>query len=168
MTCREQYEGWFTHNIYPLAYKFAAKNPVMGVELDDYVQDLVTMAWDKLTNYDPTKSALSTFVTYWFQNVKFRYTDKIRNRGQMGLCVDSEDIDGNPYNLADNACSSDDVAMEESIDDALERSSPIATLFYQGHNLMSAAKACGVSTSEASKMLKSDMDIIRKAFGMGE
>ena len=166
-TAREQYEGWFTQNIYPLAYKYAYTNPIMGLELEDYVQDLVTMAWEKIVNYDPTKSALSTFVNHWFANVKFRYTDKIRNRGGLSLCQDYEDCDGNVCNLADTSISSDNVVAEESVRDALEKASPIAALFYQGHNLATAAKACGVSVAEASKMLKADIEIIKRAFGVG-
>lgn len=165
---REQYGDWFSANIYPLARKYAHKNPIIGIEFEDYVQDLVTTAWEKVVSYDPRKASLSTFVNTWFGSVKFKYTDKIRSRGQLGLCVDVLDEDGEAHNLADSAISDDDVAGYQSVSDVLGRTSPMATLFYQGHNLASAAKACGVTNAQASAMLKSDMAIIKKAFGMGE
>lgn len=164
---REQYEGWFNANIYPLARKYAHKNPIIGIEFDDYVQDLVTTAWEKVISYDPRKASLSTFVNTWFGSVKFKYTDKIKHWGQLGLCIDSVNDDGEPYNLADGACSKDDVCGEQSVSDALGLASPLASLLYQGHSLASAAEACGVTNEQASAMLKSDMAIIKKAFGMG-
>lgn len=164
---REQYGDWFSANIYPMARKYAHKNPIIGIEFEDYVQDLVATAWEKVVNYDSEKASLSTFVNVWFGSVKFKYTDKIRNRGQLGLCVEGTD-DGEAYNLADSSISSDDVASLESVRDVLGMASPVSTLLYQGYSLGSAAKACGVTPDEASAMLKSDMKIIKKAFGMEE
>lgn len=167
-SAREQYGDWFSANIYPLARNYAHKNPIIGIEFEDYVQDLVAAAWEKVVSYDPSKASLSTFVNTWFGSVKFKYTDKIRSRGQLGLCVEAVDDGGEACNIADSAVSSDDVAGDQSVSDVLGMTSPMAALFYQGHNLASAAKACGVTNDKASAMLKSDMAIIKKAFGMGE
>lgn len=160
---RAQYCGWFTENIYPLARSYANKNPIEGVEFDDYVQELVAKAWEKVDAFDPSKSTLTTFAFLWFRNVKWRLTDAMVSRTKYMSWCDVEDSDGNVRNACDDAVSCDDLSGEYSAAEELSMVSPIAASVINGDSIRAVAKAFGMSAEEVSKTLAEDVRYLKEA-----
>lgn len=160
---RSLYSDWFSANIYPLAVSYAAKNPLDGYERDDYVQELVAKAWEKVDTFDPAKSNLTTFAYVWFRNVRWRLMDKMINRAKFISYADVEDSDGFVRNACDDAVSADDVAESYSEAEEMAMLSPLADAFFRGDSAKAIAKAFGMTPDEVSRTVAREVEMLRDA-----
>lgn len=161
MTSRQQYADWFTANAYPMARSFASKYPIGGIEQEDYVQELLLKAWEKMEDYVPSKSSVSTFVYQWFTSVRVRIIDKQMHMRRLFDSVDVEDADGNVCNVCETAPSDDDVSGLCSSSEEMAMLTDVSVAFLRGDPIRSIAKAFGMTRDEVMASVASDIELLR-------
>lgn len=71
-----------------MAYAYALKNPIRGIELDDYAHDLFMNVWRRLSSYKDTCASFSAYCYLWFRSYRSVTIRKIVGTPQ----IDSLDV----------------------------------------------------------------------------
>jgi len=162
----QNYHAWFNANIYNLAKEYASRNPVVGIEREDYVQELVLKVWEALPKYNPKKAKLSTFAFLWFSSKRYQLTDiLIRRQRAMGKVESLDD----PVN--ENGCVVEGTICAEEPDYATRMDAQYAYslvgeeshMFYEGHTIREISSILKKPMALVQKAIEADLERVRQA-----
>lgn len=165
----QNYREWFNANIYNLAKDYATKHPVIGMEREDYVQELVMRVWRALPKYNPKKASLSTFAVIWFGSKRYELTAAIirasNGFGSVRSLSEETTEDGNEL--------SSTIAAEEpdySYDlDAREAYGSVCVesrMFYSGYTLCQISHELSKPMALVQQAIEADIARLRREFGI--
>lgn len=162
----QEYRAWFDANIYNLAKEYASRNPIAGMEREDYVQELVMRVWEALPKYNPKKAKLSTFAFMWFSSKRYWLTDAlIRRQRAMGKVESLDDP------ITDSGCTLDGTICAEEPDYAMEMDAKYAyslvgvesRMFYEGHSVREISSKLKKPMALVKQAIENDLERVRQA-----
>lgn len=165
----QQYHDWFNANIYNLAKEYASRNPIIGMEREDYVQELVMRVWQALPKYNPKKAKLSTFAFLWFSSKRYQLTDILRRRQKaLGQVESLEDqiTDSGCTVEGTIACEDPDYAMRMDAQYAYSLVGKESKLFYSGYTIQQVASMLKEPMAVVQEAIGADLERVRKALGV--
>lgn len=163
------YREWFNSNIYNLAKEYASKHPIMGMEREDYVQELVLRVWQALPKYNPKKAKLSTFAFLWFSSRRYWLTDAlIRRQRAMGQIESlDERVTESGCVVMDTVCAEcPDYALEFDTERAYAMVGVESRMFYEGKTLEQIARKLKKPLGLVQEAIEADLEAVRREFGV--
>lgn len=163
----ENYQEWFNKNIYNLAKKYAGKNPVTGIDREDYVQELVARVWMALPKYDPEKSSLSTFAYLWFGSKRNELIRGIirANNGYGEIASLSEQTTESGCELADTIAEAEPDYDVVDARRAYESICVESRMFYEGYTVCQISHELGTPMATVKMAIDNDVERLRGEFG---
>ena len=158
----KELEEFASRDLYKLAGKYAATNPIIGVDIEDYIQELVCDFWAHRNDYDPNRAKkISTFCYTRFRAVKWDLQQKAY-RDINCVSLDSLiDEDGHTLHdfIADNQ---EDIVIGATITALLERVHPATQMYLYDFPKNKICAKFKLSPERLNKIIKEDMETLRK------
>lgn len=161
-------EAFVSSDLYKLAGKYASTNPIIGVDVDDYVQELVSDFWQHRYDYDPKRAPkISTFCYTRFRAVKWNLQQKaFRNNSTLSLDA-LLDEDGHTLHdfIADNK---ENIVTASMINLMMEKVSDVTQMYLQDYPKSELCKKFRMSPEKVNKIIENDMRRLRSMISNNE
>lgn len=140
--------------MYRLAYAFIIKNPIYGYDKDDYVQELVTLLWSKLKNYDSRKASFTTFAYIVFSNFRNRFIENnIKERIDL---ISDDDIDHIITDITEDICT------KLAIQEILNSCSDELRLYLNGAKKIEIARKFKISNTLVATKIENELNRLKE------
>ena len=155
----------FEKNIYKYAKGFAKSHYVIGMDYEDYIQELVMSACEHLEKYDPNKSSL---VTWCYLNFKGKYSAilyKLSKNKNYEIDLFSEDDEFGDKLRDVIIRSQDDLNYYFFIKELLDNCSLITKEWLMGYTMEEIGERYSKSKGLISMLIKKDIKNLRDLLG---
>lgn len=152
-----------------MAKFFANKNPLQGIEKEDYVNDLFVEIWKRIDKYDHTKAGFSTYCYWWFKSYYGTYMQKYYNQPRP-ISLDMETVSDGSLILADSIAEQDEYsyADEAEYKEILEMADPELRMWSDGVSQQEIAQKLGITQAQVSRRISANIKRIRERLGIEE
>ena len=139
--------------MYKLAYSYINKNPIYGYDKDDYVQELVSLLWSKLPQFDSNKASFTTFAYIVFSNFRIRFIENsLKNKVDL---ITDEELDLIIYDDGD-------MCNKLALQEILNNSSDELKLYLNGIRKVEIAKLFKVSNTLVATKIETELRKLRE------
>lgn len=158
----KELEEFVTNDLYRIAGRYAATNPIVGMDVEDYVQELVLDFWTHRHDYDPNRAPrITTFCYCRFRAVKWALQTKMYK--QYNTISLDRLVDDDGHSLIDLiADKREDIALSSIINSMLEKVAPETQMYLYGFKKQYICKRFLISPERLNKILNADMKYLRK------
>jgi len=152
-----------------MAKFFANKNPLQGIEKEDYVNDLFVEIWKRIEKYDHTKAGFSTYCYWWFKSYVGTYMQKYYNQPKP-ISLDMETVSDGSLVLSDSIPDEDDYtyADQAEYNELYDMSDPELRMWSEGISQQEIAKRLGITQAQVSRRITANIKRIREKLGIEE
>jgi len=150
-----------------MAKFFVNKNPLQGIEKEDYVNDLFVEIWKRIEKYDDKRAGFSTFCYWWFKSYAGTYMQKHYNQPRP-VSLDMETVSDGSMVLGDSIAEEEtySFADEAQYKEVYALSGPELKMWSEGVSQQDIAKKLDITQAQVSRRITANIKKIRERFGV--
>lgn len=162
-----------SQEIYNLASYFiiTKNNRIKNIELDDYLQTLVSFIWSKINKFDDEKGSFTTWCYFWFRS---KYKDLTYNRNRsLDICsldipLINGDNEGEQLFLLDSLGEDENKIDNILFNEIYNTCSYNFKLWLNGHSFNEISKINNCYRQQIKREIESEIKRIRERLGINE